>query len=360
MRNRKLGFIAAGAAVALSVAACGGSTGGDAGEASGASGSTTSSSATVTYATYGSAFEEAQNATLTEPFTAQTGINVVTDSPVDFAKLKVMVESGNVTWDVYHADQQQPVGYCDVLFEKLDLSNINEADFPPGTVSECGVPVATYSYLLAYDTEKYGDNPPTSIKDFFDPVAFPGTRAMSNYPSEGNLEMALLADGVPEDQLYPLDYDRAFMVLDKIKPELTFWESGAEQVELMQSQRADMILVWSGRGYEAVTGGAPYKPVWADNSYHWASLAIPKGSPNKEAAQKFIDFAVSVGPQTAFAESIAYGAANINAKPVIDASRAEWNSSAPENIAQSWSIDNQWWAENEEEVTQRWTDWTSG
>jgi putative spermidine/putrescine transport system substrate-binding protein len=352
MRFKTAAMVGLCASGAMVLAACGGG-----------STNTTSSdgdSATVTFATYGSAFQESQKKAIIDPFMAQSDIKIVTDSPVDLAKLKVMVESGKVTWDVYLADQQQTVGYCDKYFEKLDLSNINKDDFPPGTVDDCGVPFDTYSYLLTYNTEKYGNNPPTSIKDFFDPQRFPGTRAVSNYPAEGTLEMALMADGVSADKLYPLDYDRAFKTLDKIKKGLIFWESGAEQVEMMESKRADMVLVWSGRGYEAVSNGAPYKPVWADNSYHWASLAIPKGSPNKEAAQKFIDFAVSPGPQAAFAEDIAYGPANLKAEPKLDDSRSEWESSRKEHIEQSWSIDNTWWAEHEDEVTERWTGWTSG
>jgi len=260
MRFTKTAVPALGVVAALALAACGG--GSDSGGKSGGD----KGGSTVTFATYGSAFEAAQKKAIIEPFMAKNDIKVVTDSPTDLAKLKVMVQTGKVTWDLYLADQQQPVGFCDKLFEKLDLSNIKKDEFPPGTVSDCGVPFDTYSYVLAYNTEKYGSNPPSSIKDFFDPAAFPGTRAVSNFPAEGTLEMALLADGVKPDQLYPLDYDRAFKQYNKIKKQLSFWESGAEQVEIMEAKRADMILVWSGRGYEAVSNGAPYKPVWADNS----------------------------------------------------------------------------------------------
>ncbi|MEV7009840.1 ABC transporter substrate-binding protein [Streptosporangium sp. NPDC051022] len=314
----------------------------------------------ITFATYGSAFEAAQKKAMIDPFAAKTGIKVTTDSPVDLAKLKVMTEGGNPDWDVYLADQQEAVGYCGQYFEKLDFTNIKKEDFVPGTVNDCGVPVDTYSYVVAYNTEKYGAKPPTSIKDFFDTTNFPGTRAVSNYPAEGTLELALLADGVSKDKLYPLDYDRAFKVMDRVKKGLVFWETGAEQVSAMESKRADMMLVWSGRGYEAVQNGAPYKPMWADNSYHYATLTIVKGSANKEAAQKFIDFAVSPEPQTAFAKEIAYGAANLKAEPDADPSRAEWSSSAKEHLDQSWSIDNAWWAANQAEATKRWLAWTSG
>jgi putative spermidine/putrescine transport system substrate-binding protein len=314
----------------------------------------------LTFVTYGSAFQEAQEKAMVKPFMAETGIGVTVESPVDLAKLKVMVEAGKPTWDVYLADQQDTVGFCGELFEELDFSNINKEDFAPGTVDPCGVPVDTYSYVLAYNTEKYGNKPPTSIKDFFDTKNFPGIRSMSNYPQEGNFEMALLADGVKMKDMYPIDYDRAFKVLDRVKDGMVFWESGAEQVAAMETKRADMLLVWSGRGYEAVSNGAPYAPVWADNSYHWASLAIVKGSPNKKAAQKFIDYLVSPKPQKLFAESMAYGAANLKAAPALDPAKKDWDSSDSENLSKSWSIDNKWWAKNLDDAIQRWTDWTAG
>lgn len=314
----------------------------------------------LTFVTYGSAFQEAQEVSMIDPFTEETGIDVTVESPVDPAKLKVMVESGNPTWDVYMAGQQDVPAFCGSLFEELDLSNIDTDDFAPGTVEKCGVPIDTYSYVVAYNENTYGGNPPTSIADFFDVEKFPGTRSMGSDPAEGNLELALMADGVAPDDLYPLDYDRAFEVLDRIKADTVFWTSGAEQVAIMEEQRADMILVWSGRGAEAVKNGAPYVPMWQDNSYHWASVAIVKGSPNREAAQKFIDYVVSPEPQTRWAESIAYGAANLTATPQLDAASAEWDSSSEEHRDVSWQIDTEWWSENQDEAIQRWTDWSAG
>ncbi len=314
----------------------------------------------LTFVTFGSAFQEAQEQAFVDPFTAETGATVTVDSPTDLSKLKVMAETGDPDWDVYLAGSAESFAYCGTLFEKIDFTNIDKADFAEGTVSDCGVPVDTYSYLVAYNTEAYGDNPPTSIEDFFDLEKFPGTRAMSGDPAEGNLELALLADGVERSDLYPLDYDRAFGKLDGIKDETIFWSSGAEQVEMMESKRADMVLAWSGRAFEAVANGATYAPMWDQNAYHWASLAIVKGSKNVKISQQFIDYAVSPEPQALFAESIAYGAANLTATPKLNPESAEWDSGAADHRSQSWSIDPTWWGKNAEDVLSRWTAWTAG
>ena len=63
--------------------------------------------------------------------------------------------------------------------------------------------------------------------------AFPGPRSLENSP-KGNLEFALLADGVAPDKLYPLDVDRAFKKLDQIKHHIpVWWTNGAQHVQLL-------------------------------------------------------------------------------------------------------------------------------
>lgn len=351
-RAVQVGALLAGATLLLT--ACSGGSG----EAGAGEGEAASNE--LTFVTFGSAFQEAQEVAFVDPFMAETGAKVTVDSPTDLSKLKVMAETGDPDWDVYLAGSAESFAYCGTLFEKLDFTNINKADFAEGTVSDCGVPVDTYSYLVAYNTEAYGDAPPTSIEDFFDLEKFPGTRAMSGDPAEGNLELALLADGVDRADLYPLDYDRAFAKLDEVKADTIFWSSGAEQVEMMESNRADMVLAWSGRAFEAVQNGATFAPMWDQNAYHWASLAIVKGSPNADISQQFIDYAVSPEPQALFAESIAYGAANLNAVPKLNPESAEWDSGAEDHRSQSWSIDPTWWGANAEDVLSRWTAWTAG
>src|SRR5207249_4296993 len=72
---------------------------------------------------------------------------------------------------------------------------------------------------IAYHTKKYNDeNHPRSWAEFWDVKKFPGARALP-HPSYliGPLEMALVADGVPADKLYPLDVERAFRSLERIR-----------------------------------------------------------------------------------------------------------------------------------------------
>ena len=54
----------------------------------------------MVFTSWGGTTQDAQAASWAKPFTEKTGINVRQDGPTDYGKLKAMVESGNVDWDV--------------------------------------------------------------------------------------------------------------------------------------------------------------------------------------------------------------------------------------------------------------------
>lgn len=66
---------------------------------------------------------------------------------------------------------------------------------------------------------------PKSWAEFWDIKALPGARTMADMASGApNLELALISDGVPMDKVYPIDIDRAFRSMSRIKPAVTkFW-----------------------------------------------------------------------------------------------------------------------------------------
>ncbi|RVD48303.1 ABC transporter substrate-binding protein, partial [Mesorhizobium sp. M2D.F.Ca.ET.140.01.1.1] len=77
----------------------------------------------------------------------------------------------------------------------------------------------------------------------WDVSKYPGVRTLSSgvYGEAGPWEEALLADGVPADALYPLDIDRAFASLDKIKPHIRKWfVTGSENQQLLHDKVVDL------------------------------------------------------------------------------------------------------------------------
>ena len=89
-----------------------------------------------------------------------------------------------------------------------------------------------WSTAYAYNAENIQGVRPTTMADFFDLRTFPGRRGMRRIP-QVNLEFALIADGVPLDQVYavldtPEGLNRAFRKLDTIKDQVIWWEAGAQ------------------------------------------------------------------------------------------------------------------------------------
>lgn len=347
MRQRRLiSTVALAALVSLSATACFATTGGG-----------TAAGGTVVFANTGGSLAAVFGETAYKELGTK-GVQVAEESPNNEAKLTAMVESGSPTWDVFYASPYRAVAKCDVLFEKLDLSRIDTAGLDPSLVSDCGVPALKSAFLLVYNADKYGANPPTSWKDFYDTTSFPGTRGIMNYAKDAGIETALLGSGVPADQLYPLDYDRAFATLDTIRPSLRFYETGAQQTQALESGEVDMMLAWPGRAYEATKNGANLKVVWNQPLYYTDTLTIVKGAKNLDNAYALINAVLAKPTQEAIMAALPYGASNSAATPSAD---PLLNSFVATSNVTGTEVqrDNVWWAANLDEATKRWTDWVN-
>lgn len=345
------GIFAIAAIAALSLTACSGT-------GSGSGGANQDGAMNLTFASWGSAYQDAQNESMLTPWAAKVGAKVTNDSPTSYAKITQMVDAGNPTWDVVDTEPFFPVANCGTYVEKLDFSNIDKSKFPKGTVSDCSIPFIQYSTVMVYNTEKYA-TAPTSYADFFDTNKFPGVRSVPNWAGGGAIELALLADGVSPDALYPLDLDRAFAKLDTIRDSLVFWNTSSESQQALEDGTVDMSFLWSGRAYEAAKNGATFAPVWDNNLIAWASLSIVKGSPNKAAAQSFIDYAATAEAQARFAELQPYSPANSDSKPKLDELQAKYNVADPAIQSQAIVTDVQYWADNNDAANEAWTAWST-
>ena len=113
--------------------------------------------------------------------------------------------------------------------------------------------------------------------------------------------------------LYPLDLERATTKLDTIKDDFVFWSSGAESQELIGSGEVAMTLIWNGRGWSAKhIDKKPVEIQWNQQIVTADYLVVPKGSPNKDAAMKFIAYAACAANNGKPSEFIPYGPTNTN------------------------------------------------
>lgn len=321
--------------------------------------------AEMTVVNFGGANGNAQKSAYIEPFEKSTGTKVVmVEYNGELAKVKAMVETKRVSWDVVEVEAGVIGRACEEgLLEKIDFSKIGKkSDFMPEAINECGVGTFVWSTVLAYDADKL-KTAPTGWADFWNVKKFPGKRAMRK-GARYNLEFALMADGVPTKDVYKVlatkaGVERAFKKLDELKPHIQWWEAGAQPPQFLVAGDVVMTTAYNGRIDSAQREGKNLKVVWAGSIYDLDYWAIPKGSPNKAAAEKFIALASSPEAQKNYATKIAYGPVNKNAMKLLDAKVQANLPSSEKNSKDAVENNLKFWTDHGEDLEQRFTAWAA-
>jgi putative spermidine/putrescine transport system substrate-binding protein len=312
---------------------------------------------------FGGAMRDVWRTVAYQPFTALTGCEVVEDTS-DTGKLRAQVDSGNVEWSVAQIGtyQMRVLGGQGYL-EEIDYSVVDQSEFLPGVAAKWGVAGLYWSTILAYRTVTYGDRVPQGWKDFWDVAQFPGARGLSKLAPVPNLEFALIADGVPKEQVYdvlgtPDGVERAFAALDRLKPSITvWWDAGAQPPQLLTDGELDMCSAWNGRIDAAQREGAQIGIQWNEGQITTDSFVIPKGAPEPEVAMDFINFVTRPEVQARMAMLIPYGPVNARSFDLLSSEQAKRLPSSPELRAKQFERNIDFWVEHLERLTERWNSW---
>ncbi|MER9533870.1 ABC transporter substrate-binding protein [Mesorhizobium sp. M0309] len=309
-----------------------------------------------------------------KPFEAETGIKVtpITDD-ANMGQIELMVKSNNVTLDVGYQPQGAALTLARKdLLEKIDYS-IHKKEELDGIFEFAkqpfGIASLIYSFNMVYNTDAFPASKPRPMTwtDFWDVEKFPGIRTMvsGQSGSEGPWEEALLADGVPADQLYPMDIDRIFTSLDKIKPHVRkWWGSGSEIQQMLHDKAVDVAQSYDGRALRLIDQGAPVEINRNQAKLQWDYWLIPKAGPNVQNAQKWIEFVTRADRQAAFSQLFPEGPTNRNAFKLIPDEVARKLPTHPEYMKRSISMSGEWYnaigrdgLTNTDLLTQRWNEW---
>jgi putative spermidine/putrescine transport system substrate-binding protein len=311
----------------------------------------------------GGALQDAERKAFFEPFAKVANVKVTEDSySGQMAKVKAMVASKNVSWDVMQVEQNSIYAGCDEgLFEKFDWSKVGtKRDFLATAYSDCGVGAFVWSMVASYNKDTIKDGP-RNWADFWDTKKWPGKRGFRQ-TAKMTLEIALLADGVEHTDIYKVlatkpGQDRAFAKLDQIKPSILWWTSGAESVERIVSGDVVMSATFNGRVSAVNAAGKNLALIWDGQVYGIDFWGIVKGSPNKAVAEEFIAFASKPEVQSEFPKHIAYGVTHKEANAKIDPKIASSLPTAPANLATAIGMDTVFWADYGEALEARFASW---
>ncbi len=338
----------------------------------------------MTIVSWGGAYSTSQLRAYHEPYSAETGVEIVNDesSAEAVAKLRAMNEAGNVTWDVVDVVAADAIRLCD---EGLALEIDPDTDLaaaPDGTpasedfgdllVSDCFIPQIVYSTTFGYrtDNEDWADATPTDVCAIFDTETFPGQRSLEKRPI-ANVEWALMCDGVAIEEVYDMletdaGVERAFAKLDTIKDDTIWWSAGAETPQLLADGEVAIGSTYNGRLFSAIEEqDQPIAILWDAQMFDLDGWIIPAGlSPEREArAKNYIKFATDTQRLADQAKYISYGPARASSAPLVGQhadlgiDMAPHMPTDPANAQNTFLYNYEWWADNRDDIDAKFQAW---
>ena len=334
----------------------------------------------LTVISWGGAYTASQQKAYHEPYMKKNpGVKILNDDSASegLAKLRAQVEANNVTWDLVDMVAADAITACDEgIALEVDHDKLL-APAPDGTpaskdfgdliVSECFIPQIVYSTTFGYRTDKL-KTAPTTIADVFDLKKFPGKRSLEKKPI-GNLEWALLADGVPIDKVYDVlstekGVKRAFAKLDTIKSEVVWWTKGAVPTQLLADGEVVMASAYNGRLFSAIEEEKqPIGMMWDWQVFDLDGWVIPKGGKNQAEVEKFLRFATDTQRLADQAKFISYGPARQSSAPMVGKhatlgiDMGPHMPTDPKNAKNTLLFNYEWWADHRAELDERFQAW---
>ena len=332
----------------------------------------------ITVVSWGGSYARSSVKAFHDRFVEETGIQIKLDEyNGGLAQVRAQAETGNVSWDVVDMESGDALLGCDEgLLETIDEASLLPApdgtppteDFMDVFSVDCGAKNLIYSTVFAYNDTNFSDLKPATMGDFFDLEKFPGRRGMRRTPNV-NLEFALVADGVPAAEVYEVlsseeGIARAFRKLDTIKSQVVWWEAGAQPPQMLADGEVIMSTAYNGRIFNAwALEKQPLTIVWDGQVLATGFQVIVAGTPKLELARQFVAFATSTQSLANLTKYISYGPLRHSSLALVDKHEEigiemePHLPNAPQNMTNAVLEDPEWWADNQDEMNERFAAW---
>ena len=339
----------------------------------------------LTIVSWGGAYSASQqNAYHTPYMKANPHVKIVNDDSSNeaVAKLRAMNEAGNITWDLVSVLPADAIRLCDEglaleidhdsqLAAAPDGTSASE-DFGEYIATPCFIPqdIASTTFGYRTDVAEWGGKTPSTIADVFDVEKFPGKRSLEKRPVN-NLEWALLADGVPADEIYDAlsteaGVNRAFAKLDTIKDHVIWWSTGADTPQRLADGEVAIGSTYNGRLFALIEENKqPVAMLWDWQVFDMDGWIVPAGLPpeREKAALDFLYFATDTQRLADLTKYIPYGPARASSAPLVGKHETLGIDMAPHMPtnpanAKNTLINNvEWWADHRDELDERFQSW---
>lgn len=299
---------------------------------------------------WGGSYDDALRRYVFDPFEKATGAKVKHDAPPENAKVKAMVDSGNVTWDVIMTDIPAVLTLMkDDLLEPIDYSMIDKdklAHIPKDLQHSHAVGMRIYSFNIVYNSQSFSPaKHPGNWPAVWDGKAYPGGRTWTFGGGVApQLEIALLGDGVPMDKVYPLDVERAWKSMGRLRPLVTKWyTSHAQAIQLIGAGEVAVGCTVGPRGIAAKWKGAPIDVDYNQGKMASDNWCLVKNPSKKKLAMEFINFALDGMRQAQIAKEVPYGPSNGQAFDHLTEKESRDLNTSPDNIEKQFWWNVAWW-----------------
>ena len=273
----------------------------------------------VVFSSWGGSFQDALRSAMLAPAASTLNITVKEDTTNGIQDVRAQITAGAVAWDV----TEQDLPSCETLsregsLEPIDYSIVDTTGIPKELIHENYIGFINFTKVIAYRKDTFGDNGPSNWAEFWDLENFPGKRGMHgkvNY----NLEAALMADGVPMQEVYETlatdaGRERAWAKLEKIAPEVTVWyRGGSQSAQLLRDGEVDAIHMGHNRVESVIASGIDVTYAFDGGTMDVDCLLVPKGAPNVENAMRLINELLSAEAQARLAVTMPLGPVNTGA-----------------------------------------------
>ena len=276
-------------------------------------------------------------------------VHVAAGTAEQFARLHAMIETGNVEWDLVTATPINLMRDRKAL-QRLDCSRLPNASAfgVQNTCSEYGMLRTIGATVLVYNTEMFPNGGPENWVDFWNVEQFPGPRCLPGGGWPGApinvLMAALLADGVPQDKLFPMDVQRGASKLEELKEHVAvWWTTGDQSMATMRNRECAATLMWSGRAIQLINQDQPVTLTWNQSFELTAYWAIAKDAPNLDLAYEFLNFFMT-DPKAhlAFSSDMVYDTSSSQAISLIPEDQLKYRSGHEPNLRSIIVPDHEW------------------
>jgi putative spermidine/putrescine transport system substrate-binding protein len=299
------------------------------------------------------------------PFLAKNpGWKIAQDSSgPSIGKIRSMVESGRVTWDLCDSSATGAILLGGLgLANKIDYAVVKKEDaIGPSFTMEYGAAPYSFSSVLVYDTSKFPNGGPQNWADFWDVKKFPGTRLLRK-DALTSLDAAILSLGKDPKSLYPLDVKAALARLKDIRRNAVYWTNGAESEQFMRTGEAVMGCLWHTRAkvlFDESKGKLNF--TWNQGFLQPGIMVSPRGNPGGAMVQQLLASMMNnAEAQVGLLKFLGNGPTNPRAAALVPEEFKRFNPTETANLAMQVALDGEWWGKNYQNANAEFLDVITG